>query len=412
MNVAEQNTKKQGKKIIKKYIIHRKANPRLLGVELFNTHLVTPHEAYLSCKLIFKKDVHSLMDLEQIAKKIYETWTEKNDELRIKKINVFMSTAYIVLTFTIGFYEEAQIKHLRGLKECAKELIETYDTLIKQEKEAEYKRKEEEIHGVLEKFSQLTKKMEIIEDRLTKSESIVLGSGEWLKTELTKVSQTIKEQMGQGEYNVEDRQVYSKNKELVVMETKTNLENTSHTKKKNLVEEKSRVRKYIFDRSKSQLLTLKIKDWTPEWLPQKKRAKENQKLTKKKALKGYISKIEMDILTCFTEREELSKKRMVPKKQFLALKAKVEFIDYLWMLLELEGKEEIIIADKLSCRELIAELSQFMELVEKVATGPIIFNYWVYCSQEILVKLEGYATLKDFLSSSLKLSKNTLVSES
>ncbi|MGX7149850.1 hypothetical protein [Enterococcus ureasiticus] len=411
MNVVEQNTQKQGKKIIKKYILHRKVNRRLLGVELFNNHLVTPHEAYLSCKLIFKKDVHSLMELEQISKKIYKTWTEKNDELLIKKINVFTSTAYIVLTFTIGFYEEAQVKHLRGLKEFAKELIETHDSILKEEKELEYKRKEEEISGVLEKFSQLTKKIEGLEDRLTKSESIVLDSGELLKTELTKVSQTIKAQMSQVEYNVKDNQGYSENKEQVVKKTKPNLESTSYITKKIVSEKKDRVRKYSFDRSKQHSVTLKVKNWVSDWSPKKKIIKANQGLNKKNALKDCMSKIEMDVLTCFTKNEELNKKRMVPKKQFLTLKAKVEFIDYLWMLLELEGKEEIIIADKLSCRELIEDLGQFMELVEKVSVGPTIFNYWVYCSQEMLVKLEGYAALKDFLSSSLRLSNNTLVNE-
>ncbi|MGX7201510.1 hypothetical protein BCR22_10700 [Enterococcus plantarum] len=411
MNVAEKNTQKQGKKIIKKYILHRKVNPRLLGVELFNKHLVTPHEAYLSCKLIFKKDVHSLMELEQIAKKIYETWVKKNDELPIKKINVFTSTAYIVLTFTIGFYEEEQIKHLRELKECAKELIETYDNLIKKEKEAEYKRKEKELYGVLEKFSQLTQKMEGLENRLAKSESIVLDSGELLKNELTKVSQTIKEQMSQAEYSMKDSQRYSEPKKQVVKKTKPKLESTVHITKKTEIEEKARVRKFVFDRSKQYQATLKMKNWTSEMSSKEKIFKENQESTKKEDVKAYASKIEMEILTYFTENKELNKKRMVPKKQFLTLKAKVEFIDYLWMLLELEGKEEIIIAGKLSCRELIEELGLFMERVEKIATGPTIFNYWVYCSQEMLVKLEGYAVLKDFLSSSLKLSNNTLVNE-
>lgn len=411
MNVAEQNAQKQKKKIIKKYILHQKVNPRLLGVELFNKHLVTPHEAYLSCKLIFKKDVQSLMELEEIATKIYETWTKKNIELPIKKINVFTSTAYIVLTFNIGFYEETQIKHLRGLKECAKEIIETYDNLIKQEKEVEYKKKEEEIYSVLEKFSQLTKKMESVEDRLAKSESIVLDSGELLKNELTKVSKTIKEQMSQAKYPVKDNQNYFENKNQVMKETKLNLSSTSHMTEKNVGEKEAQVRKYILNPSKQLPATLKIKNWQSEGSPKKKITKENQELTKKNVLKSYVSKLESEVLTYFTENEELNKKRMVPKKQFLTLKAKVEFIDYLWMLLELEGKEEITIAGKLSCRELIEELSPFMERVEKVAAGPTIFSYWVYCSQEMLVKLEGYAALKDFLSNSLRLGNDTLVNE-
>ncbi|EOH95621.1 hypothetical protein UAW_01970 [Enterococcus haemoperoxidus ATCC BAA-382] len=397
MNEVEQNSQKQGKRIIKKYILHQKVNPRLLGVELLNKHLATPHEAYLSCKLIFKKDVQSLMELEEIAKKIYETWTEKNNELLIKKINIFTSAAYIVLTFTIGFYEEAQVKHLRKLKEHAKELIESYDTLIKQEKEAEYKRKEKEIYEV---FDQLTKKMDGLEERLTKNETIVLDSGELLKTELTKVSQTIKEQMGQAEQSIKEVSSDSPKKELGTTKIK---------QKKSVRKEQSHIRKYTLDRSKQLKSTLKIKNWTSNYFPLKNINRREP--IKKNDFKEYVSNLELEVLTCFTENKELKKKRMVPIKQFLILKAKVEFIDYLWMLLELEGREEIIIAGKLSCRKLIKELGQFMETVEKVAVGPTIFNYWVFCSQEILIKMEGYAALKDFLSSSLRLSNSTLVKE-
>ncbi|MGX7263828.1 hypothetical protein ACWOEF_07515 [Enterococcus crotali] len=404
MKESEQNTPKQEKRIIKKYILHQKVNPRLLGVELYNKHLDTPNEAYLSCKLIFKKDVRSLMELERMAKKIYETWTEKNNELLIKKINVFTSTAYIVLTFTIGFYEETQVKQLRELKECAKETIETYDNTLKEEKEAEYKRKEAEISGVLEKFSQLTKKMDGLEDRLTKNESIVLDSGEQLKTELTKVSQTIQERLSQGEYKLKSIPNDSEKKEQAVTEIKL-----TSVDKKSIRSEKTKVSRYKLNRAKQYSVALKVKTWSSNWFQQKQRT--NRKPSKKNNLKKYTSKAELDVLTCFTRSEELNRKRMIPKRQFLDLKAKVEFIDYLWMLLELEGKEEIIIAGKLSCRELIEELGQFMEAVEKVAAGPTIFSYWVYCSQELLIKLEGYAALKEFLSSSLRLSNNILISE-
>lgn len=408
MNEAEENTQKLGRRIIKKYILHQKVNPKLLGVELFNKHLDTPNEAYLSCKLIFKKDIGSLTELEQVAKKIYETWTKKNDQLLIKKINVYTSTAYIVLTFTIGFYEEGQVKHLRELKECAKELIETYDNLVKQEKEAEYKRKETELYSALEKFGQLTKKMEALEDKLIKNESIVLDSGELLKTELTKVSQTIKEQMNQPDFSIEDAQKDTENNKQV-KEVKPDLVVTP-IKKKTMNKKKTHVRKYMLDRSKQLPEALKIKDWTTPQKAQKSITREIT--TKKEGLKKAFTKLEMDVLMCFTAGEEASKKHIVPKKKFLALKAKVEFIDYLWMLLELEGKEELIIADKLSCRRLVEELGQFMESVEKVATGPTIFNYWVYCSQEMLVKLEGYAALKDFLSDALKFNTNTMLNES
>lgn len=403
MNVAEQNTQKQGKKIIKKYILHQKVNPRLLGVELFNNRLFTPQEAYLSCKLILKKDVHSLRELELVAEKIYETWTEKNDGLPIKRINVYTSTAYVVLTFTIGFYEEVQIKQLWRLKKCAKEIIEAYDDVTKREKEAEHKKKVEEVHAVLEKLNQLAKKIDGLENRLMKNESIVVDSGELLKNELIKVSQTIKEQMNQTVNNIKDSQNDSENEEQAMKVAKI-----KRIKKENIRKEKKRERKYSMDRSKQFPVNLKMKTWRSDRL-QKKMVKGKSDQIKAKTLKEPISQLEMDILMYFTENKQLPKKRMIPKKQFLTLKTKVEFIDYLWMLLELEGNDELIIADELSCRGLIEELGQFMKLVEKIAVGPTIFNYWIYCSQEILVKLEGYIALKDFLIRSLKLSNNTLI---
>ncbi|MGX7245547.1 hypothetical protein ACWOC1_11965 [Enterococcus quebecensis] len=406
MNETEHNPQRQGKKIIKKYILHQKVNPRLLGVELFNKQLVTPYEAYLSCKLIFKKDIQSLMELEQVAKRIQEAWTEKNDTLLIKKINIFTSPAYIVLTFTIGFFEQEQVRSLRVLKECAKELIETNDEFIKQEQDAHFKRKEEEIYGILEKCSQLTKKMEGLEDRLIKNESIVLGSGELLKNELTKVSQTIKAQMDQAEHKMKDIQKHSEDKKQEAVEKPVHVE--TGAQKKNIVSKKSPpVQKFSLNPSRQQQIKLEIKGRVPIRLVKKDIVKRES--IKKNVLKKPVSQVELEVLKCFTtESEELSKKRMIPKKQFLILKEKVEFIDYLWMLLEIEGKEEIIVAGKLSCRELIKELGQFMEAVEKVAVGPTIFNYWVYCSQELLVKLEGYAALKNLLSSSLKLSNESI----
>lgn len=400
MSEAKESTREIGKKIIKKYILHQKVNPKLLGVELLNKYLDTPKEAYLSCKLIFKKDIRSLTELEQIVNKIHETWTKKNDVLIIKKINIFTSPAYIVLTFTIGFYETVHVKYLQELRECAKEIIETYDNLLKHEKEAEYKRKETELYEVLEKFGQLTKKMEDLEDKLVKNESIVLDSGELLKSELTKVSKTIKDQMNQVEFGLEDNQNNSEpNKSATKI--KPNLESATNNKKKSM---KMQARKYKLNRSEQLLEHFKIKTGVPVGLSKEDTSKKNGE-------DRVVSNLEMEILTYFSEEVKLSKKQIVPKQKFLTLKEKVEFIDYLWMLLELEGKEEIIIAGKLSCRKLIKDLGKFTEDLEKVAIGPTIFNYWVYCSQEMLVKLEGYAALKEFLSNALRLKNNTLVNE-
>lgn len=405
MNETSNKSQKNGKKILKKYILHQKVNPRLLGVNLFESNLSTPNEAYLSCKLFFKEDIQSLTELEQIVSKVQVVWAEKNHVLHIKKINVFTSAAYIVLTFTIGFFEQEQVVHLRELKQCVKEFVENYNNYIKEEQEAEYKRKEAEISGVIERCNQLTEKLEGLENRLIKNESIVLDSGELLKTELTKVSKTIKDQMDQTENKIKITQETNQPKLQTTRKTvekKISLNSTYEMKRKESPKKIKPIQKQLFNRNQTVSAVPEINEWPIASKQFRLKCVENEKSNKKNFFPRVASDLEIEILNCFTETKELHKKRMIPKKQFLALKARVEFIDYLWMLLELDGKEEIIVAGKLSCRQLVEELGQVLESADAVVTSSTILNYWVYCSQELLLKLNGYAALKDFLNRSLK----------
>lgn len=400
MSEMVNKSQKQGKKILKKYILHQKVNPKLLGVELFNNNLITPYEAFLSCKLIFKEDIQTLANLEKIVQKVQEIWSKENNVVHIKKINVFTAPAYIVLTFTIGFFEQEQAVYLPELKQCVRELIEGYEHLVSQEKDDEYKRKEREIYSVLERCNMLTEKLEGLENRLIKNESIVLDSGELIKTELDKVSKTIKEQMKQTEQGIKNIQEYDQVQERnrVKLSEKKATTDSNYLPKKKI----KKTRNYFFNRTHQKTLSKNIKNWTTA-SPQLSLKKITTKKTSPgKVVRESISALEIEILKCFTETKDLHKKRMIPRKQFLELKTRVEFIDYLWMLLELEGKDEIIIAEKLSCRQLVEDLGQFLENVEAVIMGPAILNYWVYCSQELLIKLNGYVALKNFLSRSLK----------
>ncbi|MEI5993911.1 hypothetical protein [Candidatus Enterococcus mansonii] len=413
MSESIKKTQRQEKRAIKKYILHQKVNPKLLGVAIYNQELFTPYNAYLSCKLIFKKDIQSFAELEYIAQKISDTWNAKKNDLLIKKINIFTAIEHIIVTFTIGFYEEEHVKQLRTLKQFAIDLIESGNNVIQQEQEiADQKR--EELNEILATCTQLSKKMEGLESRLIKNESIVLGSGEVLKNEITKVSQTIKEQMDQVDYKVKNSQenLQTKKQANAIKLKKEPIQvvdsiNKTTNEKKEKNEDPKKVRKYFFDKSKRLSLTLTIQDW--EATRQSLKQARVQKIAIKEALPEPTSQLELEIYACFKENENASKKRMIPKKEFFVLKAKVEFIDYLWMLLELEGKKEIIIANKISCRQLVEELSSFTEKIEEVAGGPTIFNYWFYCPEELLIKLKGYAALKNFLSNFLKLSNNTVL---
>ncbi|MCA5014344.1 MULTISPECIES: hypothetical protein [unclassified Enterococcus] len=404
MNETGQNLQRHGKKIIKKYILHQKVNPRLLGVEIYNKKLKTSHEAYLSCKLVFKKDIDSLMELEQIAMKVQKTWVEENDELIIKRINIFTSPAYIVLTFTIGFFESEHVRQLPFFRSCVQELIESYKVVLEQERETEYKRKEEKIYNVLEKFNQLTEKMEAIEYRLEKNEEIVLDSGELLKNELTKVSQTLKEQIQPNDYTMSSKTLtleksVSKHKEL--QSEIGEITPLKETEKDKSVSQISRHYTLVRSNQHSKKRVLK-KQLKVQGVSENKERESEPVLLERTVRPKYISKNEQEVIKYFENNVPSNKRKMVPKKQFLDLKMKVEFIDYVWMLLELEGEDEIMIANEISCRKLIEELGPFMERVDKIAGSLSIFNYWVYCPQEVLIKLEGYAALKELLSSSLK----------
>ncbi|MGX7129497.1 hypothetical protein [Enterococcus wangshanyuanii] len=343
------------------------------------------------------------MELEQIAMKVQKAWMEETNELIIKRINIFTSPAYIVLTFTIGFFESEYVRQLPLFRSCVQELIESYKAVLEQEQQTEYKRKEEELYNVLEKFNQLTEKIEGIEHRLKKNEEVVLDSGELLKNELTKVSQTLKEQIKSDNYAVEaatqelEKSVFKSTESQSELREKTPLKKTE----KDENEPQNSRRSYTLIRSSQLSKKRVVKNQTDVQVTSED--KEDQPLPFEQHVRPkYISKNEQEVIEYFSSSIPSNKRKMVSKKQFLELKMKVEFIDYLWMLLELEGQDEIVIANEISCRKLIEELGPFMERVDKIAVGLSIFNYWVYCPQEVLIKLEGYAALKDLLSNSLK----------
>ncbi|MTD40459.1 hypothetical protein GIX45_17905 [Erwinia sp. CPCC 100877] len=409
-------TEHTSQKRIKKYILHQKINPKLLGIEIFKKEIAVPYKAYLTCRLVFKEEIQSLKDIERLAVEFQENWIKKNEELKITRINVFTPNEQVALTFTLGFFQQAHSVYLRELKQYAQTFMQAYDSEepseIREQKAAE-PFLQGKLDEVLKRYDQINERMEQLEARMAKNESILLDSGDLLKSELKKINQTIQEQIVQAEETVNDLQEHVEEEKNAPKPKEPAPESANIAAETNLVKINSdkpikKKRKYVFKRSPQVSSTIRIKNQKTVHQKLNKKNNKEKKVTQN-MLKRHVTALEASVLRYFTANVDSTKKRLVPKKDFLVLMDKLEFIDYLWMLLETAGNEEILIANQLSCKELVEDLDEFFKKIEEVSMKATIFNYWVYCPQNLFVRLKGYAALKDFLNNTLKLSGNTIL---
>jgi hypothetical protein len=403
-------TERTPQKPIKKYSIHQKINPKLLGIEIFKNEIAVPYKAYLICRLVFNEEIQTLKDIERLAIEFQANWTRKNDYIKIIRINVFTPNELVALTFTLGFFQQPHSVYLRELKQFAQTFMKEYDSQksIETTEQMKADSSQEKLDEVLKRYIQINERMDQLEARLEKNEAVLVNSGDLLKSELEKINQVIQEQVIQAEDSVsslqehvevikadpeESEQASIRADEIVSLETGVS------TQRKKLPN-------YVFNRSAHTDGTVRIKNG--KTLHQKLDKTIPKRKVTKSTLQRHITSLEASILRYFTANVDATKKRLVPKKDFLILKDKLEFINYLWMLLETDSNEEIIIANQLNCKELVEDLDEFFEEIEEVSIKATIFNYWVYCPQNLFVKLKGYAALKDFLDNALKLSSNTI----
>jgi hypothetical protein len=405
-------TERTPQKQIKKYSIHQKINPKLLGIEIFKNEIAVPYKAYLTCRLVFKEEIQTLKDIEWLAVEFQENWTRKNDYIKITRINVFTPNELVALTFTLGFFQQPHSVYLRELKQHAKTFMKEYDSqkpieTIEQRETASFSQKK--LDEILKRYDQINERMDQLEARLEKNEAVLVNSGDLLKSELEKINQVIQDQIIQAEDSVSSLQEHVE--EIKAEPAELKQENTILTDDQIPIEtgastQGKKLPNYVFNRSVSADTAVRIKNG--KTIHQKPNETIPKKKMTKNTLQRHVTSLEASVLRYFTANVDSTKKRLVPKKDFLILKDKLEFINYLWMLLETDSDEEIIIANQLSCKELVEDLDEFFEEIEEVSIKATIFNYWVYCPQNLFVKLKGYAALKDFLDNTLRLSGNTI----
>lgn len=380
MNTQEND--RHEKKDVKNYSIHQKINTRMLGIEIFNQNIAVPYNAYLICKLIYKEDVQSLKEIEEIIYEIQDAWENEQQDIFIKKINVFTSEKYFLLTFSLGFFQKEQVKKLQGLKEWVKNKIENHTRVLLQKKLME--------SNLLKKIStqieQLEIKVDKIESRTKKNEEVVTDSSKKLEAVAqmnqmfaTKVAKEIES------LKIENKNIVKKNQKKSSIVPHTN--GHKNEKKGN---------KFYLVRGKKEEKVMK--QWKTS-SPSLRSMQVNNTDVDNIQPETHLSEYKKKIAYYFTEVEMTEKKQMIPKKKFLEWQAKIEYIDYLWKMLESERQSELVIDEKLSCKNLIDELPVTLAAVEELSKSTKIFNYWIYCPQIIMVKLKGYVVLAEYLAS-------------
>ncbi|MHC5228368.1 hypothetical protein ACYSNW_08840 [Enterococcus sp. LJL99] len=382
-----QENEMQEKKNLKKYSIHQKINTRMLGIEIFNQNIAVPYSAYLICKLIYKEDIHSFKEMEELIFEIQGAWENEQQEIFIKKIHIFTSEKHVLLTISLGFFQKDQAKKLPDLKEWFKNKIENHTKELSQRRALE--------SDLLKKLStqieQLETKIDKLENRVKKSETVAVDANKKVQEEIEQMNQMLTTKLAKknelletGRKNAVDK----KNKNQVNVDLSTQINAHKHEKQES---------KFHLVRGK------KVKKVTTQWQAISPSLKEMQVNTssevEKIQQKIHLSEYEKKIVYYFTEVKTSEKKQIIPKKKFLEWQAKIEYIDYLWKMFESEKQSELVIAEKLSCKNLIKELPIILVAVEELSKSTRLFNYWIYCPQATLIKLKGYVVLAEYLAS-------------
>ena len=396
MNTDEQDTEE--KKYIKKYSIHQKINTRMLGIEIFNQNIAVPYNAYLVCKLIYKEDVQSLQEIEEVVFEIQNNWENEYQEIVIERIHMFVSEQRIVLTFSLGFFQKDQAKKLPKIKEWIKYKIENHSNVLSPRMIID----NNSLKNIVVQIQQLESKMDKIEYQLKKNESIMVNSSKRTQEEVINIKNQITKKNEQTEivHKIRiDKNNFNKIKTHPKVKSSPEITTHKNEKQKN---------NFYLVRGK------KIKKIITRWeliSPILKAKQLNSHSDEKINYKPRLSEYEKKIVYYFTEVKTSEKKQIIPKKKFLNWQAKIEFIDYLWKMFESEKKEELIIAQKVSCKNLIDELPMTIVAVEELSksTTLLLFNYWIYCPHEILVKLKGYVVLAEYLDSILDDTKSVFM---
>ena len=384
MNTQENGV--QENKSIKKYSIHQKINPRMLGIEMFNQNIAVPFNAYLVCKLIYKEDIQSFKEIEEITFEIQDLWENEYKDIFIKKIHLFTSEKHIFLTFSLGFFQKDQTKKLPDIKEWVKSKIENHINELSKRELIESE--------ILKRLTTQIEQLETrVENRIKKSEAIIMDSNKKIQEEVKQMNQmltnkrTNKDESLEIEHkNIINKQNFKKNESKDHLETQIDM--YKHEKKEN---------KFHLVKGK------KIKKVRTQWKSISPSLKDMQIDSSSEVdeiqQKPLLSEYEKKIIHYFMEVKTSEKKQIIPKKKFLEWQDKIEYIDYLWKMFESEKQSELIIAEKLSCKNLINELSVTSIAVEEISKSTKLFNYWIYCPQTILVKLKGYVVLAEYLAS-------------
>lgn len=111
-----------------------------------------------------------------------------------------------------------------------------------------------------------------------------------------------------------------------------------------------------------------------------------------------LEKLEEQIPTYFGEANiHLIQRGKIKKEDFYPTLRKIEIVPYLWFNIFRKEKKDILIGNELSCKQLVDELSIFLEEIENTERKKLIRSKWIYFSKEVEQKIEGYKLFSDYL---------------
>lgn len=111
-----------------------------------------------------------------------------------------------------------------------------------------------------------------------------------------------------------------------------------------------------------------------------------------------LEKLEEKIPTYFDDTNIHGIQRgKIKKEDFYPTLRKIEIVPYLWFNIFRKEKKDILIGNMLSCKQLVDELSNFLDEIENTERKKLIRSKWIYFSKEVEQKIEGYKLFSDYL---------------
>lgn len=320
------------------------------GLSLFQQSIAAPYHAYLVCELVYGEDIDTLAGIEEFVYSIYDTWPDKRTGIHIQKVTLTLEPPYVLLGFTLVFFEQQKEKKLSLFEKWVKRELEEEDT---PQQEWQLRRKETQ---------RLIQRMTNLSELVVQTTQEIGRLREDTRCQEKKWT-AIYQQLGESPIS------------------KHPVKNV-HTKWS------------LFPKDQGR----RLDGCTFIWGEKKKETTHLADPVKQSG-EPFNELLEAKVIDLFLPVEKSLKVQRVSQKQLINWEKRMEPVSYLWTMIQLNIADDWLIGGELSCQKLVKEfplvLAELTRCIEKT-------SMLKYCSKQLIQQVKGYIALVDYFENLLE----------